>query len=88
MISAKFIWGNVLFLGKLQIDPRNSTFEFFESALYMKPVSMPFKNRLSSRFCDFEMQILPKFVIFRQIQSLEEVKMCLMEWQGGREKGF
>ena len=29
------------FGGKLQIDAKNSNFEIFESALYMKSVSMP-----------------------------------------------
>ena len=42
MISAKFLWGNVLLEGKNQIDANNSNFEIFESALYnMKSVSMP-----------------------------------------------
>ena len=41
MISAKFLWGNVLFGGKLQIGAKNSNFEIFESALYMKSLSMP-----------------------------------------------
>ena len=41
MISAKFLWGNVFFGGKLQIDAKNSNFEIFESALYLKSVSMP-----------------------------------------------
>ena len=41
MISAKFPWGNVFFGEKLQIDTKISNFEFFESALYMKSVSMP-----------------------------------------------
>ena len=44
MISAKFLWGNVLIGGKLQIDVTNSNFEIFESALYMKSVSMPLKD--------------------------------------------
>ena len=34
MISAKFLWGNVFFGGKLQIDANNSNFEIFESVLY------------------------------------------------------
>ena len=34
MISAKFLWGNVLLGGKLQIGAKNSNFEIFESALY------------------------------------------------------
>ena len=41
MISAKFLWGNVLLGGKQQIDTKNSNFEFFESPLYMISVSMP-----------------------------------------------
>ena len=41
MISAKFLCGNVLLGGKLQIGAKNSNFESFESALYMKSVSMP-----------------------------------------------
>ena len=41
MISAKFLWGNVLLGGKLKIGAKNSNFEIFESALYMKSVSMP-----------------------------------------------
>ena len=41
MISAKFLWGYVFFEGKLQIDAKNSNFEIFESALYLKSVSMP-----------------------------------------------
>ena len=39
MISDKFLWGNVFFGGKLQIDAKNS--EIFESTLYLKSVSMP-----------------------------------------------
>ena len=46
MISAKFLWGNVLLGGKLQIGAKNSNFETFESALYMKSVSMPLKSKL------------------------------------------
>ena len=41
MISAKFLWGNVLLGGKLQIGAKNSNFDIFESALCMKSVSMP-----------------------------------------------
>ena len=41
MISAKFLWGNVIFGGKLQIGAENSNFEIFESTFYMKSVSMP-----------------------------------------------
>ena len=49
MISAKFLWGNVLLRGKQQIGATNSNFEIFESALYMKSVSMPF-TRLVKHF--------------------------------------
>ena len=34
MISAQFLWGNVLLRGELQIDATNSNFEDFESAIY------------------------------------------------------
>ena len=44
MISAKFLWGNALLGGKLQIGAKNSNFEIFESALYMKSVSMPLRQ--------------------------------------------
>ena len=46
MISAKLILGNVFFGGKLQIDTKNSNFEIFETALYLKSVSMPLKENL------------------------------------------
>ena len=39
MISAKFLWGNVVLMGELHIDVMNSNFDIFESALYMKSVS-------------------------------------------------
>ena len=45
MISAKFLWGNVLLGGKLQIGAKNSNFEIFESALYMKSVERCQKTR-------------------------------------------
>ena len=41
MISDKFLRGNIFLGGKLQIDTKKSNFEIFESALYMKSVSMP-----------------------------------------------
>ena len=41
MISAKFLWGNVLLGEKQQIDAKNSNFHIFESSPYMKSVSMP-----------------------------------------------
>ena len=36
MISAKSFWETLLFGGKLQKDFKNSNFNIFESALYMK----------------------------------------------------
>ena len=52
MISAKFLWGNVIFGRRLQIDAKNSNIEFFESALYMKSVSMPLSILISvAMFC-------------------------------------
>ena len=51
MISAKFLWGNVLLGGKLHIGAKTSNFEIFESALYMKSVSMPLIIIITS-FCN------------------------------------
>ena len=48
MVSEKSLWGNVLLGGKLQRDAKNSKFEFFERALYMKSMSMPL-SRLKNR---------------------------------------
>ena len=44
MISAKFLWGYILLIGKLQTDAKNSNFEILQSALYKKSVSMPLKT--------------------------------------------
>ena len=44
MVFAKFLWGNVLLGGKLEIDVKNSNFDIFNSALYMKSVSMPLRT--------------------------------------------
>ena len=52
MIFAKFLWGNVFFGGKLQIDANNSNFEIFESAFYMKSVSMPLNCQNFPSFSD------------------------------------
>ena len=41
MISAQFLWGNVLLGRKLQIDATNLNFEIFESVLYMKSGCIP-----------------------------------------------
>ena len=49
MISAKFLWRNVLLGGKQQIDAKNSNFQISESALYMKSVSMPLSQFLTSQ---------------------------------------
>ena len=46
MISAKFVWGNELLDGKLQMYAKNSNFENFESTLNMKSVSMPSSSPL------------------------------------------
>ena len=46
MISAWFLWGNVLIRGELQIYTINSKFENFESALYMKSVSIPLNKNM------------------------------------------
>ena len=40
IISAKFVWGNVLFGEKLQIYAKNSNFYNFDSALYIKSVTL------------------------------------------------
>ena len=45
MVSAKFLWGNVLLGGKQQVDAKNSNFEIFDSALYMISVSMAFNMK-------------------------------------------
>ena len=45
MISTKFLWGNVLFKGKLKTDAKNSYFVIFESTLYLKSVSMPLNKQ-------------------------------------------
>ena len=46
MISAEFLWRNVFFGEKLQIDAKISNFEISESALYIKSVSMPLSSPL------------------------------------------
>ena len=52
MISAKFVWGNVLLggkRGKLQIYAKNSNFDNFQSILYIKSVSMPLSLMLINK---------------------------------------
>ena len=51
MISGWFLWGNVLPRGELQKDAINSNFENFESALYMKSLSVPLNSRIQSSPC-------------------------------------
>ena len=41
MISAYFLWGKVPLRGETQTDAKNSHFDIFESALYMKSGSIP-----------------------------------------------
>ena len=49
-IFAKFLWGNVLFGGKLQLGAKKSNFEMLESALNIKSVSMPLNLQNISYF--------------------------------------
>ena len=53
MIPDKFLWGNVFFGGKQQIDAKNAHFEIFDSALFLKSVSISLsaKGTFHSRFC-------------------------------------
>ena len=55
MISAKFLWGNALLGGKLQIGAKNSNFEIFESALYMKSVSIPLRCSLINLYRPYKL---------------------------------
>ena len=82
MISAKFLWGNVLFGGKLQIGAKNSNFEIFESALYMKSVSMPlmeYKNidvvvvRWLCKFSQYKIQVTAIYNI--------GIRLCQMKFE-------
>ena len=41
MSSAKFLWGNVLLGGELQMDVKNSNLRIYDSAIYMKYGNMP-----------------------------------------------
>ena len=47
MVSALFLWRNGLLRGKLRVDAKNSNFENFESAFYMKSVSIPLNQHFS-----------------------------------------
>ena len=62
MISAKFLWGNVLLEEKQQIDAKNFNLKFFESAFHMKSVSMPLIVRLGQR--EVSRYYGLKFIIF------------------------
>ena len=57
-ISAKFLWGNALFGGKLQMGEENSNFENFESALNMQSVSMPLIQNMSHHTFVYNLQLL------------------------------
>ena len=77
MISALFLWGNVLLRGELQIDANNSNFKNFESAMYMKSGSMPLISYiliwlLMSRLISVE-------VVWISINHLNQFK--LLSWQ-------
>ena len=50
--------------GKLQIDAKNSNFEIFESALYMKSVSMPLSILIRNYFVALHKKKMVKKVIF------------------------
>ena len=50
IISALFLWGNVLLRGELQIDAINSNLYNFENTLYMKAVSIT-SSAHSTLFC-------------------------------------
>ena len=51
MISAKFLWWNVVLGGKQQIDAKKkSNFEIFGSLRYMKSVSLPLRKRMFVSF--------------------------------------
>ena len=50
MVSAKSLWGTVLFGGNLQIDAKNLNFEIFGSTLYMKSESMPLRSSQSNKW--------------------------------------
>ena len=67
MISAKFLLGNVLLRGKLQMDAKISNFDIFESALCMKSVSMPlmFCQGLILHFLTYSTQGYARLVIHR-----------------------
>ena len=62
MIYAKFLWGNVLLGGTLQIGAKNSNFEIFESALYMKSVSMPLSQETSQTVPHYQVLRVPLII--------------------------
>ena len=62
MICANFLLENVFFGGKLQLDVKNLNFEIFESALYLKSVSMPLTKNQFGRKQNIAMQeIITKY---------------------------
>ena len=76
MISAKFLWGNVLMRGKLQMDANISNFDIFESALYLRSVSMPLMTQVSNSQSQTqkEYQALRVFTIIIKCEHLLEGK--------------
>ena len=68
MISAKFLCRNVLLGGKLQKGAKNSNFEIFESALYMKSVSMSLRpgGRVGTHMLRHTGMCCPNGLLFRQ----------------------
>ena len=67
MISAlKFLWGNALLRGKFQKIAKNTNFEIFESALYIKSGSMPLirgKLQIDAENSNFENLECPLYEI-------------------------
>ena len=58
MISAKFLWGNLLLREELQIDAQNSNFEKFENT-YMESLSMHLSLTLIYPIVSFGMMKYP-----------------------------
>ena len=56
MISASFLWRNMLLGGELQIDAKKSNFEIFENTLYTRSGRVP-----SRHICRFDAEDAPFF---------------------------
>ena len=83
LISAKFLWGNVLLGGELQIDTTNSNVETFESTFYMKSGSMPLSllaslNPAFSRLCSTVKRTTHCFTHFKRY-CICHVHQCLTD---------